>query len=374
VSGNPGETLMVPVQLVSRSNENSASFTLAFDPLKLTYASAQLSGGLSGAFRAINSLQAGNGLVGFSVYLSPDQTFALGTQEVFQVTFNVNVATQAATTVISFTNVPTPLMVIDSLGQVLPLVCSNSTVSIAACELEGDVFPLGSGNKAVNIQDQVFVGRMVAGLTLPTNDLEFQRADCAPSETRGDGRVTVTDWVQAGRYAIGLDVAQAAGGPLNAVTGSLAMVAHASETFAYETAGAERKLFVENNLLQAGQTNSVRIMLSALGNENAIGFTIAFNPAHVQLIDTSLGADALDVTPNINLLQISAGIVGVAMLKPDTNVFSAGDREVFKLHLVVASNAPASTVVSFVSVPVYGEVSDTRAKSLATAFQGSALQ
>jgi len=57
----------------------------------------------------------------------------------------------------------------------------------------------------------------VAGLDVPTNGSEFQRADCAPRSTLGDGAITIADWVQVGRYMTGLDPLTPAGGPTSAV-------------------------------------------------------------------------------------------------------------------------------------------------------------
>jgi hypothetical protein len=45
----------------------------------------------------------------------------------------------------------------------------------------------------------VQVGRFVAGLDAVTNGNEFLRADCAPRANLGNGHLTVTDYVQAGR-------------------------------------------------------------------------------------------------------------------------------------------------------------------------------
>jgi hypothetical protein len=71
--------------------------------------------------------------------------------------------------------------------------------------------PNGSNNGFVSIADWVQMGRFVVGLDIP--DAEFQRADSAPRATRGDGVITIADWVQCGRYAAGLDPLTPAGGP-----------------------------------------------------------------------------------------------------------------------------------------------------------------
>jgi len=93
---------------------------------------------------------------------------------------------------------------------------SNSVnFSIAAGGFEGDVSPRPNGNNngSVSISDWVQVGRFAAGLDTPAAGGEFQRADCAPKNTLGNGSISISDWVQAGRYAAGLDPVPAAGGP-----------------------------------------------------------------------------------------------------------------------------------------------------------------
>jgi hypothetical protein len=79
---------------------------------------------------------------------------------------------------------------------------------------ESDVAPRpnGSNDGTVSIADWVQAGRFAAGLDTPSGG-EFQRVDCAPKGTLGDGIITISDWVQAGRYASGLDPVVSVGGP-----------------------------------------------------------------------------------------------------------------------------------------------------------------
>jgi hypothetical protein len=48
-------------------------------------------------------------------------------------------------------------------------------------------------------------GRFAIGLDTVSVGSEFQRADCAPRATKGDGAVNLADYVQAGRFATGTD-------------------------------------------------------------------------------------------------------------------------------------------------------------------------
>jgi hypothetical protein len=81
-------------------------------------------------------------------------------------------------------------------------------------DYEGDVAARANGGDgSVDVTDWVQIGRFAAGLDLVQTPLEYQKADCAPRATGGDGKIDVTDWVQAGRYAVGLDAPQSIGGP-----------------------------------------------------------------------------------------------------------------------------------------------------------------
>jgi hypothetical protein len=59
----------------------------------------------------------------------------------------------------------------------------------------------------------VKIGRIVAGLDPAPTGVAFMKADCAPRSTLGSGTLTISDWVQAGRYAAGLDPLTPVGGP-----------------------------------------------------------------------------------------------------------------------------------------------------------------
>jgi hypothetical protein len=82
-----------------------------------------------------------------------------------------------------------------------------------SCGYEGDGYPRSFGDSVISISDWVQIGRFVSGFDTPSGGCEFQRADTAPRSTQGDGRLTIADWVQSGRYTIGEDLTVCAGGP-----------------------------------------------------------------------------------------------------------------------------------------------------------------
>src|SRR5205823_984003 len=121
----------------------------------------------------------------------------------------------ATPTSIGFGDAPIIRQVSNIQAQAIPANYQACTSAAITKGYEADVTPRpnGKGDSSVAITDWVEVGRFAAGLDTAAGGSEFQRADCAPKETKGDGQITITDWVQAGRYFASLDAIQTAGGP-----------------------------------------------------------------------------------------------------------------------------------------------------------------
>jgi hypothetical protein len=100
--------------------------------------------------------------------------------------------------------------------------------TINTAGLEADVAPRPNGNGGVSISDWVQAGRFAVGLDVPAPGSEFQRADSAPRATFGNGSITIADWVQAGRYATGLDTPSPAAGPTSSASAEQAAMSQAS--------------------------------------------------------------------------------------------------------------------------------------------------
>jgi hypothetical protein len=72
------------------------------------------------------------------------------------------------------------------------------TLNIFKCDVAPR--PNGSNNGILTISDWVQMGRFAAGLDTPNPGNEFQRAD-----VNNNGLITIADWVQCGRYVARLD-------------------------------------------------------------------------------------------------------------------------------------------------------------------------
>ena len=200
-----GNTVAVPVLMNALGVENTLLASVGYNPAALVLQSVQLGQAVAGAYLQEVDTKTNSGLVGFAIQLNTGSAMPAGTNEQLALLiFQALPVTSNTTVSVFFTNYPTPQQIYDNNFDLLPAVYSNGIVTLLPAEYEADVYPRTNGDNQVDPRDWQEIGRMVAGLDVPTNSDEFARADCAP---RGvpDGVLTVADWVQAGRYALGLD-------------------------------------------------------------------------------------------------------------------------------------------------------------------------
>lgn len=354
---NGGNNVTVPVQFVANGNENALGFSLQFDPSLLTFSQVSLGSGISGAFFLPNTSQVANGKVGFAIALSAGNTFVSGTQVVVNVTFATAPVASRQNTVILFADQPITRQLVDAQANVLAANYSNGTVSIAATEYEADVSPRPGGDKLLTITDWVQVGRFVASLD-PTNPgSEFQRADCAPRATRGNGHLTVTDWVQTGRYVSGLDPQTPAGGPISAHYG----LQMQSASVGAAGGSSIRTVRILDVTALAGEPCSIAVHLEGKGDENALGFSLSFDPATASFVSASLGSGAAGAVLNMNTNLAPTGRIGFVLALPAGTSFSVSNREIIKVTLAVSPTAEGSCSLALTNQPVSVEISDTGA-------------
>lgn len=364
-SGSASLPITVPVVLEANGNENAVSFSVNFDPALLTFANVVTGSGAVGGSLFSNTNMVGSGKLGLILALPSGSVFSVGAHEVVKVMFNVATTLPGSTTV-SLGNQPTLSQLSDVNAESLAANYEGGAVSILAADFEGDVSPRPTGDKYVTLTDWVLEGRFVARLDNPTTESEFQRADCAPQSTRGDGAITVFDWVQVGRYAVGLDSTVPAGGPLAEVAsiGTLAKDASITRT---ADSGCEVKI-VEMNLVQ-GRSGTLSVILDAQGTENALGFSMAFDPTAIGFVSASLGSGATGAMLNVNTNQAGTGHVGFAIALSPGQTFGTGSKEILKLNVQVAASAtPGQSTFTFTDAPVVRGVSDAIANPVLATF------
>ncbi len=320
-----GRAVTLPIKFAANGNENALSFSLNYSTARLYFKSAQLGNFPPGTYFYVNTSQTNVGRLGATVALPPGMTFPPGTQELAGVTFDATIWLSVAptTTTISFGDQPLPRGLTDVNAFTLAATYTSGQVTLSGTDLEGDVFPRPGGSRSLTVNDWVQAGRFAAKLDFPAAGGEFQRADCAPRGTQGDGKIKVMDWVQAGRYFAGLDPQAAVGGPTSEVapTGPVG-------------SDAVREVFVSGASAVKGLAVTLPVNLQSVGNENGVGFTVSFDPAAFKYSAVSLGSGAAGASFNFNTNQVASGQLGLALVLPTGSSFTAGPHEIAKVSLI----------------------------------------
>ena len=354
--------VVVPIRLLATGAESQLGFSLAFDPTKLTFAGLVSGADTLGALALVNTASAASGRVGLSLELLGG-TFPPGTQEVAVASFFVNSPTNPAITALTFGDMPVPRLAADGAGTALPSLFLGASITIPWLGYEGDMTPVPNGDGVLTINDWVKVGRLVLGLDAATGPGVFQRADCAPRDTFGDGALTVADWVQTGRYAAGVDPLTVTDGPQNLITATNVVSPNPARILQLVSTNGVR-----------GQVCQLSVQLTALGNENALGFSLTFDPTQLNYAGISLGKGATHANLMVNDRQAVNGSLGILLAQPTGTAFSAGLGEVAKVNFVVAPGAANSVTVGFANTPCPLGTTDAQAQlSLGTTYQGATL-
>lgn len=134
-------------------------------------------------------------------------------------------------------------------------------------------------------------------------------------------------------------------------------------------AAQTRDLHIVNNTAVAGQNVNVAIELVSLGDENALGFSLNFNPAVFGNPVGTLGTGGTGATLNVNTAQAASGRIGITLALAAGQSFAAGTRQIIVVTFAVAGNAPAGAAsISFGDQPVFREVSDPNANPVTATF------
>ena len=380
-SGPVGGTINVPIELIAQGDENAIGFSLTFDAAVLSNPVAALGSGATGATFNTNNGQAAQGRFGVALAFPANQKFAAGKQQMVVVTFSIAANANFGTTNLGFGDQPVQREVADTTANALTATFTGGSVMLTK-GFEADVTPRpdGDNNGTVTITDWVQVGRFVAGLDTAATGSEFQRADCAPRSGLGDGRISIIDWTQAGRYAAALDPATAAGGP-TAASSSLSVTGNR-----WAVGGDHLK--TEEALRQSStvhmrqrpttvnrQPTTVSIEIEAQGIENALGFSLIFNASHWRLLGIKAGHDLDEAVLQINSTQAERGRVGVALAMPVGKAIARGERELLICEFApIASRKGLPFMFDFGDFPVKREMADVEANPVHGNFSADGLE
>jgi hypothetical protein len=356
-----GNTVLMRIEMVSQGNENSWGFSLLYDPTKLTFVTAANGTDTPTASLIINS-SAATDRVGFAGSLPAGQTLSPGVRQLLTVTFTVPFNVTPSTTDVRFTDFPISREVVDSQAAPLTTAYTSGIVTIAQ-GYEGDVTPRPNGNVDgnVSIQDWAQIGRFMALLDSVVPGSEFQRADCAPLQTQGDGRLSVADWAQAGRFAAHLDPVPFAAGPVSPTVGAAPELRMASTDKT-----AQSIVRIEPTLSNSGE-HSFTLVLDASGTENALGFSLMFDPSRMRFESASKKLAANDSVLQVNKVNISKGRVGFALALGVDRAFPVGRHELITMTFS-SPKGVGEEALEFSNTPIAREVVDVKANTLRASF------
>ena len=354
-----GNTVVVPVLMNALGMENTFLASVGYDSAMLVLQSVQLGQATAGTFLLENDAKTNSGLVGIAIQLNTGTGVPAGTNEqVALLTFQAMPVSSNTTVRVFFTNNPTRQQTLDNNFDLLPTVYSSGIVTLLPAEYAADVYPRTSGDSQVEARDWQAVGRMVAGLDVPTNSDEFARADCAP---RGvpDGILTVADWVQAGRYALNLD-------PLTLVTLPPVPDVGIVKNFKFTPYGGPspvRTLQIGSVEAQRGQMVSVPVQLVCAASENAVGLTVGFDTNRLKLVRVTMGSAMAGGRTNINYNR--PGKVGMVVAMSPGASLVAGTNQLLVLQFATITNASGPVALTLDSSVVQLQVVDNTANALA---------
>jgi hypothetical protein len=119
---------------------------------------------------------------------------------------------------------------------------------------------------------------------------------------------------------------------------------------------------------QAGQSISVPVILHALGDENALGFSISFDPALLDFSGAVAGTGAAGASFNLNAAAAGQGKVGVLVAQSPGDLFAAGTQQVAVLQFAIKTGTTNPAAIVLYDTPVTREVSDASANVLSTSY------
>src|SRR6185369_15278717 len=102
--------------------------------------------------------------------------------------------------------------------------------------------------------------------------------------------------------------------------------------------------------------------------ENALGFSLSFDPATVIFTSAGLGAGAGGATLYANASQVAQGRLGFVLSLGSGSHFAAGTKEIVKVNFLAAAAASGNYPVSLTQSPVPRQVSDANASALTTSY------
>jgi Viral BACON domain len=124
-----------------------------------------------------------------------------------------------------------------------------------------------------------------------------------------------------------------------------------------------------------GAELALAVEVTALGDEHAVAFSLAFDPAFLGDPAVTAGGAAAGATVTTDLSQVAAGRLGVTVTLPPGQTLAGGTAEVAVVTFTAAESVPRqNTSVSFADAPVARTLADAFGGALPATFTDAALR
>lgn len=334
--GMVNDDVSLPIRITAYGDENAMAFSLSFDSQRLEFREWSVGTDARSLLIMVHTNTAPAGHCGFVGLLPSGQSLEAGSREIVRALFRVRKTGMAT---VSFADYPTYREAVDNDASELPATWTGATV-VGLVGFEGDVTPQPAGNGLVTWDDYLMIGQFAAAPETVPPGSQFQRVDCAPRGSGGNGYITVADAVQARRYAEGIDPLISAAGP-TAPPGSLA--AQAGRTQICKPLDVGFELTVGDQAFTRGATNWTVVMLNNAETVEALSFTMKHDPDLLAYMDCRLVGAGTNAALHLNMAERAIGSVGMSLLWPAECPLPAGTNAVLQLCYAAAPGASQIT-------------------------------
>lgn len=124
----------------------------------------------------------------------------------------------------------------------------------------------------------------------------------------------------------------------------------------------------------AGGQIQVAVELAAQGNENALSFSLTFDPALLSNPQAALGSGANNGALTVNANQAAQGRLGLIVSQPPGQVWATGARQILAVTFTAAAvTTAASATVGFGDQPATRETVGSEANALAASYRSGTI-
>lgn len=360
-TGVPGRSVAVPVEMVSTGGEFRVAFSVGFGSGVIW---TGIQAGADAPQVLAQAVPNTNGAVGVILQAPAENPFGAGAKHVATLQF---LAEEAGDHVLHVQDEPVARE-ID--GRASGIQWEDGRIAVAAMAFEGDVYPRPHGDGAVDDEDVHLALLFALGVEVPLDEREFQRVDCAPLETCGDGQIDMADKVAIQRYAKGQEALREACGPTHSATGGVRGPAAAP----LGTAPRSLALVAPAEALR-GQSFAVQLEFDAQGDERALAFSLAFDPDAVAYRGLQLRGAATNGVFLPNEEQAAAGALAFGVTLPDAEAFAPGAQTVAEIEFqALEGNGSAEALLAFAATPAECRVAGADSASLPCDYYEAAVR